>query len=397
LLKKIIILIFIISTLTGCWNRRELNDIAITIAMGIDKVDEEFMVTVQIINPGEIAGSDKTNRTPVSTYTERAPTIFEALRKLTTVSPRKLYLSHIRVVIIGEELASEGIKNVLDFLNRDHEMRTNFFLLIAKGYTAYDVLNILTPMEQIPANKLFSSIKTSQDAYAATSYVTLDDYIKDYKLEGTQPVITGLKIVGDKQDGSTQKNVESIKSSAVLKYEGLGIFKEDKLIGWLDEAESKGYNYLTGNVKNSVGHVECPFDENGKVTIELVNVETSIKGNIAKNKPEIIIDAWGEGNIGEVACNFDFKEKGAINKVEKMVNKKFRELLNKAITKAKENQVDIFGFGEVIRRTDPDFWQENKNEWEESYFEELKINIDVTFNIRRTGTIDNSFYFNGEE
>jgi spore germination protein KC len=397
LIKKIIILLIVTLILAGCWNRRELDDIAITVALGIDKKDDEYLVSVQIINPHEIASTEKTNRTPVTTYAESAPTIFEALRKLTTVSPRKLYLSHIRAVIISEELAREGIANVLDFTNRDHEMRRNFFLLIAKDKTAYDTLNILTPMEQIPANKLFSSLTTSQNAYAATSHVTLDNFIKDYVQEGKQPVITGLKIVGDKQKGKTQKNVESVDAAALLKFEGLGIFKGSKLIGWLDEEESKGYNYITGNVKNTVGHVECPKNTQGKLTVEIFNVETSVKGEVSKNKPKISVEVWGEGLIAEVACKYDFKEKGAIKAVEKVVEKKFQELLNKAILKAKEEQVDIFGFGEVIRRSEPAFWKKNKKEWEASYYEDLKVDINVNFNIRRTGTIDNSFFLNGEE
>ncbi|OZM58318.1 hypothetical protein CIB95_01745 [Lottiidibacillus patelloidae] len=393
MVKKVLVLILILLTLTGCWNRRELDELAITVALGIDKDGEDYLVSVQIINPSEIASTEKTNRTPVTTYAQSAPTIFEALRKLTTVSPRKLYLSHLRAVIISEELAREGIKNILDFFNRDHEMRTSFFLIVAKDQTANDVVNILTPMEQIPANKLFSSIKTSQDAFAATTHVTLDQFIKEYQSSGKQSVITGLKIVGDKQIGKTQANVESVGASAVLKYEGLSIFKEDKLVGWLNEEESKGYNYIIGNVKNTVGHINCPNDSKGRITIELVNIETSIDGKVEKGKPKISIDIWSEGNIGEVACVYDFKESGALQLIETEVEKKVKLLIEAAITKAQKDQTDIFGFGETIRRENPSYWKQIKKEWEEEYFEDLEIDTKISFKIRRTGTIDNSFFF----
>ena len=38
--------------LSGCWNRRELNDLAIAVAAGVDWVDGRYRLTVQVANPG---------------------------------------------------------------------------------------------------------------------------------------------------------------------------------------------------------------------------------------------------------------------------------------------------------------------------------------------------------
>ncbi|UUZ95406.1 hypothetical protein LJK87_13625 [Paenibacillus sp. P25] len=60
-------------------------------------------------------------------------------------APRIIYLSHLQMAIIGEEVAREGMGEVLDHLSRNYQMRTDFYLVVAKGETARTVLSILTP------------------------------------------------------------------------------------------------------------------------------------------------------------------------------------------------------------------------------------------------------------
>lgn len=126
--------LLLLVVLTGCWNRRELNELAIAVAMGVDKKDNDYLVSIQIVNPGAVAAQRAgTDTAPVITYSTQGTSIFEALRRTTTKSPRKIYLSHMQVIVLGKEVAEEGIAKVLDFLSRDHEFRTDFFSRCFKG------------------------------------------------------------------------------------------------------------------------------------------------------------------------------------------------------------------------------------------------------------------------
>ncbi|RKJ56857.1 Ger(x)C family spore germination protein, partial [Butyricicoccus sp. 1XD8-22] len=204
-MKKLIffipISIIVLIILSGCWDRREVNDLAIAVALGIDKnEDDGYRISVQVLNPSEIAaastGGGSGYDTPVTTYTTTGDIVFEALRKLTQEVPRKIYLAHIRLIVIGEEVAKEGIYNVLDFLSRDHEIRTNFFIIVSKDCSANDILNVLTSIEKIPANKLYESLESSSTAWAATSKVKLNELMDDIINEGTQPILTAVTILG---------------------------------------------------------------------------------------------------------------------------------------------------------------------------------------------------------
>ena len=56
MIKKIFLL-SIVLLLTGCYDQKELNTIAIMTATEINKIDDEFVVNAQVVNP---QSSDKT-------------------------------------------------------------------------------------------------------------------------------------------------------------------------------------------------------------------------------------------------------------------------------------------------------------------------------------------------
>ena len=136
-MKKCMFVLLILSVLlTGCWDRRELNELGITLALGIDKVEDEYQVTAQVVVPSEISTKSSTGRSPVTLFHANGETVYEALRKLTKNSPRKIYPGHLRMLVIGEDLAEEGIGESLEFLSRDWELRSDFYVVIAKDLTA---------------------------------------------------------------------------------------------------------------------------------------------------------------------------------------------------------------------------------------------------------------------
>lgn len=362
--RKIAILCLILALvllLTGCWNRRELNELAIAVGMGIDKQGDQFRVSLQVVDPGKASAKKGAGGgAPATLYTEEADTIFEAIRKITTISPRRMYFSHLRICVIGESMATEGMAKSLDLLSRYHQFRTDFYIVVSKGTSAEDTLKIMTPLDPIPANDLFSSLETSQKNWSPSTTVTLDELVSALTSEGMQPVLTGLRIVGNKETGETSGNVQEIAPSARLQYSGLAVFRKDRLIGWLNETESRGYNFIRGKVQSSVGFVACP--RGGKVVSEIIRTQTTIKGNVYRGEPQVNIKMQVEANVGEVECNdLDLTQVGTIYDIEKKEEEKIEEIMKMAVRKAQKSyKADIFGFGEAIHRADPRTWKSIK-------------------------------------
>ncbi|MCT1400618.1 Ger(x)C family spore germination protein [Paenibacillus sp. p3-SID867] len=393
ILALILLHIVITLFLSGCWNRRELNDLAIAVAAGVDWVDGRYRLTVQVANPGQLTAKRSGGpQAPATLFTAEGDTIFEAARRMTQNSPRKIYFSHLRMFLMDEAMAKEGIAKVLDLLSRDHEFRPDFYLVVTKGATAEETLKIMTPMETIPANKLYESLQISEKVWSPSMAVTLDELISDLTSSGKHPVLTGLIIAGNRDIGKTKKNVENINTPSQLKYSGLAVFKRDKQIGWLNEKDSRGYRLITGHVKSSVDFIPCRRND-GKVIVETLRSETKLKGRMVQSRPEMDIRINMEGNIGSVECGgLDLSQPDTVRDLEVQMEERLTQSLEAVIAKVQtEHKVDIFGFGEAFRRAHPKAWKGMKDEWEDRYFPSLETHIQVNYKIRRTGTTNDSF------
>ncbi|MBM7568896.1 Ger(x)C family spore germination protein [Paenibacillus sacheonensis] len=391
-----VLLILTAAALTGCWNRKELNEISIATAFGFDKDSEQYNVSVQLINATEISASNSGGgRVPVITVQKsKGRTIFESVRAMTTTTPRKIYSSHLRILVIGEDLAREGIGKVLDSLSRDHELRTDFYIIVAKGGSASDVLKILTPLEKLPTDKMFSSLKASQKSWGVTAKVDLHQLIYDLVDQGKDPVLSGIRIIGDVKEGESRANLSSASPGTMLKYESLAVFRKDKLAGWLNARQSKGYNYIRGNISSTIIRLPCPKGDD--LAVELIHASHKIKAKIVNGKPEIQVTVRAEGNVGEVECAMDLGTNEAIALLEKELNGEIKATMESAIARAKGYKADIFGFGDAVHRADYRLWNRLKDHWTDE-FVRLPVHITVKADIRRTGSVVESFLERMEE
>lgn len=387
------ILLLVLMT-TGCWNRRELNELSIVGAIGIDKEPgaDQYMFSVQVINQGVISskgGGEGIGQASVTTFEMETSSMFEGMRRLTTVSPRKLYLAHMRMLILSEEVAKEGVGPILDLFSRDHEYRPDFYVIVTKDTKAGDVLKQFTQIEKVPANKLFSSLEMSEKHWAPTVAVRLDEVEASLVSLGKQPVLTGVMVRGDERAGESEKALQRLEPPAYVVYTGIGVFRGDKLVGWLNEEESKGYNYIADNVKSTVGPLACP--QKGEVILEMIRSSSNVQAKFQNGKPQIQIKIKAEGNVGEVLCDVDLQDPKTIEKLERNGEQRIKQIIQRAVDKAQHKyRSDIFGFGEVIHREDAKYWKKIQGEWDE-VFPHVPVVVDVDLQIRRTGTKVNSY------
>ncbi|MCM3748896.1 Ger(x)C family spore germination protein [Paenibacillus pasadenensis] len=386
-----VLLVIVVAVLTtGCWSRGELNNLAIVTGIGIDKMGDEYLISTQMLNPGqagEPGGVSGGSGLSVTTEYMQAPTVLEGIRRLTTVTPRRLYFAHINVLVFGESVAREGLRDVLDLFMRDQEIRPDLHLVLTKGVTAKDVMSVMTPIEQIPAAKLLKSLNISEKSWASTIGIKLDEYIIDLMNEGKEPILTGLKFQGNIRQ--MKKDLKSVMPPGKLKYAGIGVFKEDKLLGWLNEEESRGFSYITDHVDNTVAHIPC--GRGGNAVIEILRSKTKLSGKLVDGEPVIKIEIKSEANVGEMACKADLSKPKTIYDFEKSMERVNEDMMRKVIQKAqKVYESDIFGFGEVLFRKDPKNWKAIKEHWDE-YFPRAKVEIHIDVKLRRTGKIGNSF------
>ncbi|EFI70220.1 Ger(x)C family spore germination protein [Lysinibacillus capsici] len=380
-----ILLLSVLLLLGGCWNKRELNELAIVTAVGVDKSDELFEISVQIVNPSQVASNKATGiQVPVFTYHAKGKSLFDAIRKLTALTPRKPYYAHAQIIIIGEEMAKEGMNSVLDLFQRDPEGRSDFNFIVSHDFTAQEILSVLTPLEDVPASKMFKSLKVSEAVWGTTESVILDDLIQSLGSIDHSAVLPSIHIHGDADAGDFSSNIEKIDSPAQLKYGGLAIFKNYKLIGYLTEQESRDYNFLNNNIKSTFEIIACP--EEGKISTEIINSSTKVTGHFQNGIPSISIKLEIEQNVAEISCPLDLTKSKTIDALNKETSRQIKERLERTLQTIQQTyQADLLKFSNVLHREDYQAWNKIKKNWLTLY-PDLEVQIEVDVHTKGIGT-----------
>lgn len=388
IIKIITISIMLNMCLTGCWNSREVNSLAFMTSIGLDKTEDGIMLTIQVLNPRTIASQKTVNEPTVIVYTEEGKDTIEMIRKMITKSSRKLNGTHLKTVVFGEDFAKAGITEVLDLIMREHQFRTDLYFVVAKDVTAHEVLNTLTDMDPIPSVKLYNSLHASDEIWAGTKTVKTISLVNSIVSDGENPVLTGVEIGESHEEYDSLAKLEKMESDP-LKINGLAVFDDDKFVGWLNEDESKGYNYIMGDVPSTMAHVE---DESvGKITFEVTKTRTKRTASLVDGKLVITVDINITANIETASDKLDITKEENIQELEKLSEQKLDKVCNETLQRVQELGSDIFGFGEVVHRTYPELWGTLKDNWN-STFKDLPVEIHGKVKIEKTGTISNSFF-----
>lgn len=382
------LMILCLFPLGGCWNYRELNELAFATAMGIDKVpnQDEYRFSFQIVNAREIAGQERGGKAvPVVIYSATGKTLLEAIRKASKKVPRRINGQHMRDLIIGEELAREGMEEVFDLMERDPEPRLTTRVFIARDSDAKTIMKTLTPLENIPSNAILGKLKTSGKVYAENYEVDIDDTIRGLLIKGGGPVISGIQLTGDTRVGPNLSNLEQSDVPAELIVSGMALFKRGKLAGWVEDGEARGVSWINNKVEGTIVNLDCKKKKDA-IAIEILRSKTKIKAEVKGEQPFIRIHIREIGGVGEAMCMIDLTKSKELRKLEQQWNEKVKDEVTRAVKKAQDLETDILGFGEAVERANPKAWKKMKTEWDKT-FATCEVEVKVESKIRRSGKI----------
>lgn len=402
-MRLFFLIIIIPFFLNGCWSKKELTDLAIVAAMGVDKTEEgKYAMTLQIINPGNVAGGMRgggvgSQSPPVTIYKSTGDNLVEASRRASSKISRRLYYAHTNLVVVGEELArEEGVATIIDAIDRDHEFRITTTMVIANHSSAEDLLRALTPVDKIPANKVLKTLEFSEQKWGQTLKTSIQDVMKGLQSSDGATVVSGFRLVGDPKHASRLDNIQESEPESRLEASGIALLKKGKLVDWSYGKKARGTVWILDKVKATDINIDWK-GKNDAVAYQADRQKTSVSGEMKDGKPHITIHTSVEGTIGGIDVPADITDEKVISEMEKKVQKEIKGEIEKAIQQAQTNHADIFGFDGVIRRSRPDDWEKLKAMWNEVYFPELQVDISVEAYIRRAGLRNKSFLSSLEE
>jgi spore germination protein KC len=389
-------LMLTVPSLAGCWSSRELTNIAFVIAVGIDKSeDNRYLLTMQIMNPRNSASMQQVSSSkgsPVNVYTGHGNTIVEAAREAMQHISRELYFSHANLVVIGEDLAREGVLEIFDRLERSPQFRRTSFVVIAKDMRATDLLKILTPIDQIPANKIIKTIKFSESLWGEAIKKDVKEAIDELSSSGKQLTLTGFSIEGNKRNGRNATDMEETFVPSRIISDKIGVFNNDRLIDWIGGETARGFLWTQNRIKSTIVNFDWANHKEA-VSYRVVRSKTGTKAELSNGRPSVTVSVKVEGNIGETHVPLDLWDPAELVKLQRAIRKEIRKEILKSVEFAKEKKVDIFGFGEYFYSDHPKYWKRVKKEWNQKIFPELEVNVRVDAYIRRSDMRTKPYFY----
>lgn len=430
-IKNIIILFMftIMLTLTGCYDKVELEDRGFIMAIGIDKYDEQenynnlynnqdneglelqddnskeydmagftqngvaqdnteqdnkqdnntqnidkfksedgnsrFNVTINKANAASFSGNTEDTNYIAVADNE---TIAGALSLLNINSKQNMYLGYTEVIVLGHELLKdqELLKETIDTLERNREISREVFILATEG-KASDILS-----EEISSDKMVG--RYISQFYRNNNGINISRvFNKDLENLAKSLYATGSAIV---------PSVE-IENSFV-KVNGIAVIKNFKLIELLSKSQIKGYLWVIGG------------GEGLSVSTKYNDVYVPL--NINKNKTEI---NFKEEN-GNLICEVNINIVGSIEGYNFDYNGVFDETLIQGLSESYEDiieqeihevfnlfqnnyLIDVFEFTEMVRKKNNDIYR--KFETDEDLFQNMQLKTNVSVNIKSIGSI----------
>lgn len=351
-MKKILIIILTLLLCTGCFDYKEINDLAIINAIGVDYENDEYVITLEILNDQIDKDSSK-----ITSYTKvgHGKNLTSAIENAADKLSKQLIFNHIKLMILSKSIIEEKFENIIDLFLRNTYFRENFYVISATKNKPETLLNHTTNEAPIASTAITDTLESIRYSSNTNVLKKFDEIVEEVITYGIDTCFSNI----------TLKDNEFI-------VDGMSIFNNYNYKGNLNNEYVKIYNLLTDNFDRptyTINYDNLSFTtaiNNGKINTEIKNGTINVTGNLMGR----IIDNDPKYNIRDP------------KNLEKIDND-FTNLLNKKISEfikvLQDNNSDILGitrnYYKKTRTKDKDYW--------------LKLNIksNIKFNINKKGLI----------
>ncbi|PAD76151.1 Ger(x)C family spore germination protein [Paenibacillus campinasensis] len=361
----ILLVLFCLLGLCGCWDRKEINDVNIITAVGLDLNDQEDIeLTVQFLVPQSSGrqSMSPSNGPSTSSVTASGITLADAVSKLQAKVPRLLFWGQTEILLFSEKFARRGIVEEMDYLLRNPDFRLTTFVYVSKNKPA-DVLGKSPRMETSTADILqkFASL-----------HLKLSMTIKDLK-----------SALHSKAGAFTLPMVELTGEQPSARRDTTAIFKSDRMVGQVGSATSQGILWMTDKLHEATINLKIE-DYPGDISLRVFRSHTRLKPRYENGKWSMGIHIDCENDLIQNSTRLTTSNPQAAPLIENAAEQMLTNRLKETIQYAQQQQADIFGFADAFHRKYPHEFNRVKDEWE-TIFQNLEIDIHPKFVMRRIG------------
>ncbi|MFZ3131076.1 MAG: Ger(x)C family spore germination protein [Desulfosporosinus sp.] len=378
----VLILLVGLLFLNGCWVKREVEELAPMIGVGLDlgRKPGTYLLTAQFALPNKSGetGADVGGWT-YSAEVSSTKEFYDLMSKSLNQIP---FQGSLKLIVIGEDAAKAGFNDIMDFTQRFAEFRRSMYLVLAKG-KAQSILNTKLGKGQIPAMFIKSNIETG-GTISAFPKVRLGHYFTVLARKSTAPILPVVESIKPGEGGLGSKVVGTEgEPETQLRLQGAGVLRGDRFVDFLTDEETKGYMWLENNVEqrfiNTAGSKESKVIFGGQVLKSTckykVSAQDGTRGLQYQIKARIAVDEVM--GLKQQLSETEWADllKGAEKSFAQVIEKEC-EL---SIQKEREMGLDFLGIGRHVEQQNPAYWKTIKDQWEQKIADfPVSLNVQVT-------------------
>lgn len=373
--RVLILVIFILSNaciLTGCWNYREIDKLAVVAGLAVDKSEEEgkYELTVEIVDikggKGTVTGS--------KVVSAKGDTMFDAVRNMIASTGKRLYWSHTKLIIISQDVAKDGVLKIVDWFDRDSETREDTDLLVARGERAKEIFTGERKTEEVISFQLSEMLK-SEKSLSKAPRMEIWEFINDLESEGVSALVPAVEL--SKNDGIPSPRIN-----------GAAIFKKDQIAGFADGEETKYILFVKDKIKGGIlVQYQEEKDTVTPISLEIFKNSTKTKPVMGDKNVQINIDIQTITAIDEIQGTQNYVDGEGRLKLEKGASQMLSRQVEDVIHKVQEEyNSDVFGFGAKIREELPEVWNDLKPNWDKK-FKTLQVSVNAKVKVKNSAML----------
>lgn len=373
-------------------HEENIDDLAYIIAVAIDKGENDILdITFQMSIPNESKSSESNGSKSSSesggsskdtvSKTIECKSFNSGINQLNNLTSKRVDLSHCKLIIFSEEIAKDGVSDFIYTLENNLQLRSNCSILVSNS-KAKDFLENSTPTFESSTVSFYETIRNSSKYTGYTYNVDLNHFYTSIYDSFGEPCATLTYVTNKKEEDSDSSSNENSSNKKDIKFDGLAVFKGDKLIGELSPEETLCFLIVTNNLKRAILSIPSPFDENKTIDIHLSkfdNTKHSVK--IENSIPNISTNIYLDCTILSSSLDFNANDSQYMDNLELSVSDYIKKTIENFYQKiSKEYKSDICGFGKYAVKfflTENEWKSYNWNDvFSESTFD-VKTNINV--------------------
>lgn len=387
----ILIVIFIVA-FSNSYLSLSMDNLAYVLAIGIDKSDDNnLQVSFQFSNTTKTTESGTTEKTPTVMNSVTASSLSTAINLMNSYMGKEINMSHCKVIIFSEELASEGISKEIYTLINDTQVRPTANIVISKCMAKYYMQKTSPELENL-ISKYYETFTNSSKYTGLKPDATIGDFFNNLICKTCDPyaMLGGLTTEDTTNQGDTdyQENYNVKSNETPIEGEngsediGIAVFKDDKLVGELSALETISFLTVRNKVDRFLISVPDPEDSNNYLDIYLTpKGSTTVDIDTSTSSPYVKVKTGFTGRIYSMTDNARYLDSNVLNAISESCNKYLESVFSDYLYKtSKEFKSDINGFGKYALNnffTTQDF--DNYN-WLDSYknaFFEVKVDTSI--------------------